>query len=603
MDETLKEKNPDDQVLQADAQPAQEDAQEQQMQPMSEGDQANSPVAEDTQDDQEDKEEQKEQEDNSGSAGGDVPQPGEVPASDDINQEIADVAADAGMEENREGDQGDPDRPFDTLEDLKKLNGESGDENKEEGTNSDVAKIRKGVHQLRKGNLYKAVIFARMLESGANPASKEKELEARQSTASGGRFSRFLKASKLDKIGKVTDRFLNTSKLDSIGKVTKLTNAASGVLGMASSKYKKSKVSGLVSIANDVMILVNSIHGIMKKLRDLRKNIKSVTKTAFTAIGLVSDFGMAVAKGASLAQRITQRMGQGSLSKVFGYISDICAIVGQTAGLVNVSKTLAELVIGTKKIKKAQGEEEKEVLEILKKYGINVGPTDNAEQASQGEEKEGKRKRLKKKILWPLKKKKELKEKCLDALERQDISNKDKAVLASYLGRGRIISKRKLAIANVSTGLITATLGLGATVSKTAVDFTPNDEIETKKSAGLSAVILGGATNVSMLLSAAGTGIAGKVVNSGPGEREGNLIKEGLYGALRDLGDEKFGLRKIAAALTPENPEATHVGEADEAIKRYGTVSKQFAGSGVNFAKLFTADNLETFKNSLVASL
>lgn len=107
-----------------------------------------------------------------------------------------------------------------------------------------------------------------------------------------------------------------------------------------------------------------------------------------------------------------------------------------------------------------------------------------------------------------------------------------------------------------------------------------------------------------MLGSALGTHIAGKKVNKGLDDREGGLIKEGLYGALHDLGsDDKYGLRKVSATLAPKDPTPEHLQEAQQVMKRYETATKQFQGSGVNYAQLFKATNTEAFKNSLVASL
>ncbi|MDE6914123.1 MAG: hypothetical protein K2P35_10600, partial [Lachnospiraceae bacterium] len=194
-----------------------------------------------------------------------------------------------------------------------------------------------------------------------------------------------------------------------------------------------------------------------------------------------------------------------------------------------------------------------------------------------------------------------LKEKVLRGMERPDISKEDKAVLASYLGRGRILSKRKLAIANVATGLVTVSLGMGATFSKNAASRTQG---EAQASALKHAGRFGALTNLSVLGSALGTHIAGKKVNKGLDDREGGLIKEGLYGALHDLGsDDKYGLRKVSATLAPKDPTPEHLQEAQQVMKRYETATKQFQGSGVNYAQLFKATNTEAFKNSLIASL
>ena len=528
-------------------------------------------------------------------------------AGDDANLEIVKAAAEAGVENEEEEEEGDPDRAFDTLNDLNKLNGEN--DNEEGGGEDKNAGLKKQVMQLRKGNLYKAVIFSRMLENGENPAGEEQELEEKKQAAGGGRFN----------------RFLNSSKLDKTGKVMKLTNASSGIAGLVDSTYKSSGISKLIGKANDVIVLVNSIRGIIKKLRDFKKNSTSKTKKAFAVIGLIQDFGMAISKGASLAQGIAKRRGWGILETVLGYISSIANIAGQVATLVNVSNTLKQAVQSMAPIKKAQKQEEANVKAVLQKYE-NADAAENAEEEEDPEEEEeeeeeqgqeenkkekkGKGKGKAKKEKKPKKPKKErphlrknkaLKAKIRKALERPDISDEDKAVLASYLGRDRILAKKKFAIYSVSSGLITAALGLGGSISKSVAS---NTEGGHQERATLSATIFGGAANGSILLSEIGSQIGNKKVNSGPGEAEGNLIKEGLYGALHNLGsDDKYGLRKVAANLSVENPNEEKVTEANDVVKKYETASKQLEGSGVNYAQLFKAKNMDAFKNSLIASL
>lgn len=284
MDEMeLQDNNQEPEQAAEEAAPAAEEAPEEaeQMQPMQAGEEeapeapaeqaaeeaapaaAAAGEAEDQEEEQEEVEEQNEQEANPPDA--QQPAQGEELAGDAVNQEIAAVAAEAGVEENDEEETGDPDRAFDTLKDLENLKGEGDNENGEgddKDTKAEVIQARKSVMQLRKGNLYKAVIFSKMLENGENPAGEEKELETKKAAAGGGRFS----------------RFLNNSKLDKAGKVVKLTNAANGLAGMVDSDFKKSRFATLTGKANDILILINSIRGIIKKLKAFKQNSTSPTK-------------------------------------------------------------------------------------------------------------------------------------------------------------------------------------------------------------------------------------------------------------------------------------------------------------------------------------
>lgn len=538
---------------------------------------------EDPEEEEEEKEEQAENQAEQGENQQDAAQDGEL-AGDDINQEIAAVAAEAGMENVKpEEEDGDPDRAFDTLDDLKKLGAEQGKaggggDGDDNDTSDRAVNDRKAIMQLRKGNLYKAVIYAKMLENGQNPAAEAKALDAKK-PGGGSRF----------------DRFLNSSKLDKAGKMVKTANAASGLMAMADKGYKNSRINGLIGKANDVLILINSIRGIIKKLKTFKQNSTSPRKKAFAVIGLVGDFGMAISKGASLAQGIANRRGWGQLAGVLGRLSSFAGMVGQVATLTSVCNTLAELATRHRTIKKAQKADEENVTRILQKYGGDgsaegAAPQENAEQGKAKKEPKKRRRLFKRRIP---------KEQILKVLERPDVEADDKAALATYLARERMISKSNLALANVSTGLITATLGLGATFSKSTATNTTGDN---QKRALTSAAHFGAATNVSMLLSTVGMHIAGKQVNQ-TDEKETGLIKEGLWGAIHGLTDDKFGLRKIAATLEPADPDKGHMQEAEYAMKQYESASKHLTGAGVNFARLFAANDLDTFKNSLVAGL
>lgn len=574
------------------AEPAAAEAEPEAAEPAAAEPEAAAPAAEQAVDPQEEQEDKEEQAENPPEQADQAQNPQNAAqdaelASDDINQELAAVAAEAGVDNDEQEEEGDPDRAFDTLDDLKKLDadkgnageeGNAGGEGDKKEADESVVNNRKAVMQLRKGDLYKAVIYAKMLENGQNPAAEAKALDAKK-PGGGGRF----------------DRFLNSSKLDKAGKMLKTANAASGLMGMVDSGYKNSRISGLIGKANDILILINSVRGIIKKLRAFKQNSTSPKKKALAVIGLVTDFGMAISKGASLLQGFANRRGWGKLAKLLGRLSSLAGMVGQVSAMTSVCNTLLEISARHGTITKAQKAEEGKVTAILQKYG----GSDSAEGAEQPENAEQGKAKKEPKKRRRLIKKKIPKEQILRVMERPDVSEEDKAVLATYLAREKMISKSKLAMANVSTGLITASLGLGASLFKSTAMNTKDGE---QRRAMTAATHAGGLTNFSMLASTVGLHIAGKHVNK-TDERETGLIREGLWGAVHGLTDDKFGLRKIAATLEPANPDKGHIQEAEYAVKRYETASKQLAGSGVNFAKLFAANDLETFKDSLVAGM
>jgi len=553
-------------------------------------------------------------------------------AQDEFNQNIVDAARNAGVDENQPQAEADPNRAFDTLEDLKELAAEQNQAGGN-GERSDVEKLRENVMKFRKGNLYKAVIYAKMLENGEQPGDANKELNKIKPGASGSRFSRFLNASSI----------VNSTGLDKAGQVTKMVNAASGLVGLASDKYKKSRLSGLITLASDVMVLVNSVRSLLKKLATFKKTNTSIRKKVFGVISIASDFFMAVSKGAAIAKTIAGKLGKGEglFAKIMGHLSNFSAMAGQLTGLAGVINTLQELDSNKRKLKKAQKEEEVEVENILSRLDSgenqqdaepgNAQAQENAgqgnavpgneepgneepgnavqenaaqENAAQGNAGQGnaqappkKRRRL------DLRRKKHLKEKIYAAMDRPELTADDKTVLASYLGRERTIAKTKLALTNVSHGLITLILGLGATGSKTAMDLSKENSNDYLRS-GMSAKVLGGAVNSATLLFAAGGHIGKTATDSGRDEGEANFVKDAFWGTLQNMaGDDKYGLRKVAANLAPENPGNEAISAANTAVDKYVNVTKQFVGSGVNFAKLFEANDVETFKEALASGL
>ena len=613
---------------------------------------------ENPQDEEEEKAEAKEAQSDQGENPKDPKQGGEL-AGDVVDPTILKMATDVGVEEKDEEEEDvDPDRAFDTLSDLAKLKSDQDNADEKGGDETDAVKNRKAVMQLRKGNLYKAVIYARMLENGQSPV--EQAQAAEQQAAPQSRFN----------------RFLNSSKLNKAGTAMKMVNATSGLMGSVDNNYKNSRISNLITTVNDIMILINSVRSIIKRLRNFRQVNTSPVKKVFAVVGLVSDFGMAISKGAGLAKTIAKRRGWGKLEALLGQISTYAAIVGQIAGLTNVCKGLTDLAVQHRKIKKAQKTEEAKVLNIFAKYDTDASAGDaqkekaeqkaeeepgkenagNAEEEKKEEaeekkeegkaeekkeegkaeeqkkeeneedqkkeekeeeqkkEEKEKEQKLEEKVEEPKKgrrrlhiknpfKRKVPKGKVLNLLERPDVSAEDKAVLATYLARGERLSKSRLALANVSTGLITATLGLGASVSKGVMTNKKSSEGDVER-ATKSATYLGIAANINTLAAGLSMHVAGKIVNSGPSARQTGLVKEGLWGALHDLGsDDKYGLRKVSATLEAENPNEDKVKEASAVVKRYETASDQFEGAGVNYAKLFAANDLDTFKNSLVAGL
>lgn len=645
-------------------------------------------------------------------------------ATDNLSAPIRDVALNVQGDQPvaQEGGQAeDANRAFDTLDDLAELDKTkwNAETNKPE-VGELVKKQRNALIRVRTGNLYKAVIFAKMLEKGERPAATMRGLQKKQGGKTGpGRFSRFMNASEFDKADKVMTR----------------VNAVSGLAATADEGYSNSVVKSAVGLVTDFVKLVGSIRGIFNKIKAMKSGDMTKKRSKiFTVIGIIGDFLTAISKAASIAKTLIGWTGVGNKFKA-GDVATFVGLGGQVAGVANLINSIEEIDHGIRELKADQAEERETVLEIVHRpVALNAGAAENgpgaaavedhhdaavvengqnADGAGNGQnavgaevnqnadagdgqnavgaevrqnediaennqdepdnvpvvngqnpaaaaaapkakgrlaarrerrklaraaksEKKAEAKAEKKEAKAAKQEKKQAAKKAakvdslptdvvLQAFDRKDISEEDKAVLASYLGRQRTIAKRKLMLSNAAIGLFTSAFGIGASISggvasingqkKAAAYQAAVKEAEEKGEekplpdestdpALTGATALGGMANANMLLTAGGMHFAKKRVNGQPNQNVGSAVRDGLWGALHNLGsDNKNGLRAVAATLDPETVTNKDLDNAEGVIKKYDTAAKQFSGSGVMYPKLFAANDIDVFKDALIAGL
>ena len=543
-------------------------------------------------------------------------------AQDDFNAILMKAVLDAGgMKAEPEGGEAD-NRKFDTLADLKNL--DQGEPQGGEADTKDLKDARAAVHELRKGKLYKAVIFARILDHTTNPDGYDAEKalkdqkKAAESPENPGRFSRFF-----DK------------GIDVAGKFGKTASAVSGIKAIGDKDYGKSKMFAAISIASDVKALAGAIWGIAKKLRALiKKKVEKGAETALTVVGLVADLSTVAAKIASMTKSIGSLHNMSKINQtICSIVSDAATLFSQVLGLAGTCDALRQTVNRKKKLEEDQKGEQEKVRMITgngdapddkdKKGGkedTSEDKKDGEGDAPEGEDKKGKKDKKDKKY----KKDNDLTKKVVEILSDPDIelTEDQRATLASYLARDKVIIKKEFAIANTSIGLITTVLGMISVSTKAWKDSEdlkelkdeeengkkeePAGQEEEKTNLERAADITAFNTNIATIASSAVMPliVTGRDVLSKNVGKKPDLIEEGLWGALTSLGkdENKYGLRGIANGLNQEQNEQ-YIGKAKTAVEQYGKVEKQLDGADVDYSKLFAAENQKEFKKALVAGI
>lgn len=575
--------------------------------------------------------------------------------TEEMNMDVVNAALNAETIDAEDDQPGvDQNRAFDTLKDIENLKKDKKEDDYKPADGAEdeakkLADLRLKVFKARTGNLYRAVIHARMIEKGEEPAKAEKAL-----TKKGGkgpnRFSRFMNSSVVKGAGHL---------MDQAGQVGKITGGVAGVASYFDESFKLGKTNAAIGLVTSVIAAVNSIRGLIKKTVTLAKMGKNlpIKKRIFMVIGIVSDLANTVSKAAALAKIIEgfAGRGQGVLAKVADKVSTISAMVGQIGGITVQADNLHNLRKGIAEAKQVENAQAKEADKAMKRYpeeGIDArqeisaadplaGNQENPRDVGEGgdpvdngailaereapsietdpEEGDGaerpakrrigirERRRIKKENrdkgeggVGILEKKKFVR-KAKSFLKRKDISDGDREPVALFLGFRRVRKKKTGTVKIAVSNLITTILGLGSGAAKTAFLFDENNDTA-KDMSGKAGLI----SSVGLL----GSSIANHFVKKRMGDKgrtgkqeETGAIKETLYGMMKGVADDdKYGLRKVAGSLEGA-PNEESKEEAAAVLKRYEDVDKNLKGMGVNYGSLLQANNRDAFKDALIAGM
>ncbi len=544
--------------------------------------------------------------------------------NDAVNVEMAEVMAE-NIDENRR-EQADPRRAgaaFDKLDDLitKKKRTRRGRKARQEDNanpegdsqrqdNQETANqvqndegqadtpqgVKKTVDNLRGGQLYKAVVLARHLERGGQNPMADNKFKG----------------------------FFNSSGFNSAADKIKLVGAANATAVQLDATFKKSYVSQVISLVSSLVGFVTTIKSLVQKIKSF-KGTEGKFQRFIGITGILSDFAMAVSKGAAIAQSIAAFMGKfdGIVKKVIGYITVFANGASQIGGIITGVNGLKKAVNNRNKIKGMRDNRWEEVKKMLPRYmepEDDGGPEDEEEEnhdhdtaqagqnavAAQTEQNTpaaqagGKKKRLSPKQARQLAKQRRatMKERRALAnmlLRREDVSDEDKDKIVSYLAACRMVEKLKSAIGLGASGLVTNAIGLGTSIA-TGVFYAGDAKAETASK------------HMGIISGFAGTGVSAaklgvdKVNQKKQNNEETKMMKERLWGHIHELDNDKYGLKGISESLEAD-PSPEKAAEAKGVVAKYNAVDAQLKGAFVNYGAVFKAKNAEEFRKLLVAGI
>lgn len=181
-------------------------------------------------------------------------------------------------------------------------------------------------------------------------------------------------------------------------------------------------------------------------------------------------------------------------------------------------------------------------------------------------------------------------------LNKEEVSSEEKDRLASYVAIHRRIDRTKRSLATTSTGLIAAAIGLGSSIAISVNNNTGSDSSKTAKTWMGFAASLGG-------VGATGTKMGIEKRNQEKQDSdEADAVQARLWGTIEELKDDKYGLRGAVKKADTATEEA-ELEEPRAVYKRYVAAQSQFEDSGVNYAQLFQAPDLRSFKKMLISGI
>ena len=463
------------------------------------------------------------------------------------------------------------DAAFDTIQEL--MHPDSGPDSKNSSGTAAADPAKKArINELRRGNLYKAVVVLRTLEkTGKNPLA-------------GGLFRRGLR------------RMMNSSSLDTVSDINKLASSAIGMGTALDKDTSHASAWGLAGMVSNLITCVTSIRSGAAKIRKLIPPVPFSMQKLLTGAGLVCDILTVISKCCSIARTISNMQGWSSLAKrVLDYVTvslnmatQVIGLSTSTFGLAAKSKGYHNLKTGTKKLWCVIGPHLAGALQI----------TGNPSAEALNKVKESDRRAA-----------------AAGALRQKRPDEPFYDQFLSYILMSRRKDNMKIDIINTASGLATLIVAFGASLAsasnygvngaslyepKPGVGRAVPDNIDaavTAKNFGVAAATFNGtSTSIKLAAQAAGRLRRNSVKNASlSDEPEIETAGRGLLNKVKILTEDEYGLKGLAQSPAED--------EQEKAIRMYDSAEKVLTTAGVSLPSLIKASSVNDFKKLLTAAI
>ena len=438
--------------------------------------------------------------------------------------------------------------------------------------------IKSKIETLRSGNLYKAVIAARLLsQNKKNPMA---------SSVSGR-----------------ANRFLDSTALDVASDLNMIAGSGIGLLTTFDSNPTSKSVFQGMSLVTNLLSIVSTCRNMTVKIRKLydlgethkalkknkeegnNKEGKKISKidTTLTVLGVAGDMLTMLVKGVAIIKTIMSMAGKNS--KIMNMISNAMFLLTGTTQIIGALNGIRGLQSGYKGLKSLKQETEKPrkgaMLVVERKKNLTAGTTDSWSESE-----------------------------CIKAAKEimndKQLSEEDKDSLIVYLGMTKRITKAERSLAVTATTLINLTVGLVST-GVSGANTVVNGRGIKDKTLKDATVGMGAVANVSTILTTSAK-VANKAVDATGGSRK-KFIRQSLWEKVKGLTENHRGLKWLDESLAkPKEAGGVVDGKTAEksASETYGLYQKtegQFKAVGVPYAKLIRANSLSKFQDMLVDGL
>lgn len=428
------------------------------------------------------------------------------------------------------------------------------------------ADIKAKIETLRGGNLYQAVIAARLLQKNKkNPMA----------SSAAARFSRFLDSSALD-----TAADLNAIAGNGIGLLTTFDTDPTS----------KTVFQGMSLVTNLLTIVTTcrSMTGKIRKLSDFSEKHKAGEKvskidTALTLLSIASDMLTMMVKGVSIIKTIMSMMGKNN--RIMNMISNAMFLLTgatQIIGALNDIRGLQTGYMGLKKLKEQTETPRKEAMDVIeRKKGLEKGKINAWSESDRIEA-------------------------AKEILSDKQLSEEDKDRLILYLGLTKRVTKAERSLAVTTASLINYTIGFLST-GVSGANTVVNGRGQKNKTLKDASTGMGAVSNVSAMINASAK-VANRAVDATGGSSK-NFVKQSLWDKVKALTQNHRGLKWLDESLAKPPNARPKVGDktveavAKDTYNLYQKTDSQFHILGVPYAKLIRAGSLSKFQDMLVEGL